>query len=263
MSDEDQIPPVDPGLVLRRAIELDRPVGEDLSGDVLDHQALAEVAAEIGVSQEALAAAVADGKAGILVRRTIVDRIVGPRWVWASGTVAAGDDQARERLVRWLSVGHGLRPRVRPDGVIVARKRRDLAGKLGAGVRKVQGLGGLASAKRVRAAAVPTMGDEPAGSSSLCLAADLSAQRRDAIAGGSAAAIGVSVMIGAAAFATGPALLAGLPLAAGIGAAVARRSHRITVVEMSESVDHTVEGVVKGEDPPRPIGDLVRRRSVD
>lgn len=263
MSDQDQNPPLDPGLVLRRAIELDRPVGDDGRGTALDHRALAEIAAEIGVSQEALAAAVADGQAGILARRTLIDRIIGPRWVWASGTVAADDDQTRERLVNWLSVGHGLRPRVRPDGVIVARKRRDLAGKLGASVRKIQGLGGLGSAKRVRAAAVPTVGDREDRSSSLCLAADLSAQRKDAIAGGSAAALGVSVVIGAAAFATGPALLAGLPLAAGVGAAVARRSHRIAVIEMTESVDHTVEGVVKGDDPPRPIGDLVRRRSSD
>lgn len=256
----DEIIPVNVGAVLRRAIEVDRLPGETIGDEgFLDRRALSEIAAEIGVSPAAVATALANGQAGVLTRRTVVDRIVGPRWVWSSRTMATDDQLARERLVEWLSVTHGLRPRVRPDGVVVAQKRRDLAGKLGAGVRKVQGLGGLAAAKRVQAAAVAA-DDREIETSSLCLAVDVSAQRKDAIVGGSAAAVGMSAVIGAAALATGPVLLISMPLAVGVGTVVARRVHRTTVARMSESVDHTVDGVVQGDDPPGPLGGLILRR---
>lgn len=249
--------------VLRRAIELDHLPGNSLEDVPLDHQALSEIAADIGVSPSSLAAALADGQAGVLSKRTIVDRIVGPRWVWSSRTVPADDQVARDRLVEWLSVAHGLRPRVRPDGVVVARKRRDLAGKLGSGVRRVQGLGELGKVKQIKAAAVTIeaeIDDGPSSSpSSLCLAADVSSQRNDAIAGGSAAAVGVSAVIGVAAFASGPVLLISLPVAAGVGTIVARRAHRTTIVRMTESVDHTVDGVALGDNPPKPLDGLTRK----
>lgn len=245
--------------VLRRAIELDHLPGNSLEDVPLDHQALSEIAADIGVSPSSLAAALADGQAGVLSKRTIVDRIVGPRWVWSSRTVPADDQVARDRLVEWLSVAHGLRPRVRPDGVVVARKRRDLAGKLGSGVRRVQGLGELGKVRQVKAAAVTVEAEVEDGPSSLCLAADVSSQRNDAIAGGSAAAVGVSAVIGVAAFASGPVLLIGLPVAAGVGTIVARRVHRTTIVRMTESVDHTVDGVALGDNPPKPLDGLTRR----
>ncbi len=62
---KDEITPLDTGQVLRRAIELDRIVGGELDDETLDHKALAEIAAEVGVSPAALAAAVADD--GLLI----------------------------------------------------------------------------------------------------------------------------------------------------------------------------------------------------
>ncbi|MGH1490036.1 MAG: hypothetical protein ACRBK7_11705 [Acidimicrobiales bacterium] len=264
----DEVTPVDPGQVLRRAIELDHLPGAELHDEPLDDQALAEIAADLGVSPAALAGALADGKAGALRDKTIVDRLVGPRWVWSSRTVSVDEQQARELLLDWLAVAHGLKPRVRPDGVIVARKRHDLAGKLGRGLRRVQGVGGLGTANRVQAAAVSAEDDIPGGAneaedgpeSSLCLAADLGSRRNDAIAGGSAAAVGMSAIVGVAVFASGPIALFGLPVAAGVGTVVARRVHRTTVIRITETVDETVDAVVLGEEPPRPRGSLVRRR---
>ncbi len=259
---KDEIAPLDTGQVLRRAIELDRIVGGELDDETLDHKALAEIAAEVGVSPAALAAAVADGQVGVLEPKTIVDRLVGPKIVWSSRTVSADERRARELVLEWLTVAHGLKPRVRPDGVIVAGRRRDLAGKLGRKLRKVQGVGGLGAASQVQAAAVATEGGD-APESSISLAADIGSRRKDAIVGGSATTAGLSVVVGMTAVVAGPVALVGLPVAAGVGTLVARRVHRTTIVTITESVDETVDAVVQGEEPPRPRGSIVRRRRSD
>ncbi len=255
----DEIIPLNPGEVLRRAIELDQDPVVESHRLALDRHTLSDIADELGVSPGALAEAIAGGQAGVPTERTLIDRLVGPRWVWSSRTVAAGDEQTRQRLVEWLSVTHGLRPRVRHDGVIVARKRRDLAGKLGSSLRRVQGLGELSTVTRVQAAAVVSEKESDGASSLLCLAADVSAQRKEAIVGGSAAAVGTAVVLVAVAVATAPVALVGLPVSAGVGAVVARRSHRATVERMTDTVEDTVDGVARGEAPQGPLGGLTRR----
>lgn len=259
---ESEIQPVDTGMILRRAIELDEVSWELVSDEPLDSQSLAEIAAELGVSPNAVASALAEAKAGAPSRRSVLDRVVGPRRVAANRVVVTDDESVRERLVEWLSVTHGLKPRVRPDGVVIAHKRRDLAGLVGKGLRRAQGLGGLTVADTVQAATVATGDDaEEVDRSSLCLVADVGSKRKEAIAGGSAVAVGMSVVVGFAAVITGPVTLVGVPVAAGVGTLVARRVHRTTVVRLSESVSHTVDGVSQGEEPPRPVGSLSRRRT--
>ncbi len=260
-------------MVLRRAIEVDH---HSFDGDLdqpLDHRTLTEIAAEVGISPAAVAVAIAEARAGALERRSILDRIVGPRLVSANRTTTIDDDETRERLVEWLTVTHGLKPRVRPDGVVVAAKRHDLAGKVSTGIRRAQGLGGLSTANSVTAVAIVVEDDRDSEGSgedgdpedaiepgAVCVVADLGSKRNDAIVGGSVVAVGFSAVIGMAAVVTGPAILVGIPVAAGVGTLVARKSHRTTVEKVTTSVDHAVDGVAQGEDPPRPLGGLVRKR---
>lgn len=260
-------PTVDAALVLRRAVQLDHldEGGVTWTGQLdeqLSQEMLSEIAAEVGVSATAVAAAVAEAQAGALERQSVLDRLIGPRLVTANRVIETDDEQAKARLLDWLAVAHGLRPRVRPDGVIIAHRRRDLAGKMGTRLRRVQGLGGLSNATTVHAAAVDAEGENTDSSDpgAICVVADLGSKRTEAIVGGSAVAAGVSVVVSVVAVFTGPALLVGLPVAAGLGTAVARKTHRSTVSRMVESVDQTMDGVVQGEAPPHPLDGLVRKR---
>ena len=253
---------VDTAILLRRAIELDQ-LGQNLDLDQpLDRDTLSEIAADVGISPGALATAIAEAKAGALVSRSILDRVVGPRLISGHRTVSIEDSEATERLVKWLAVTHGLKPRVRSDGVIVAVKRHDLAGKISTGIRRAQGLGGLSTANSVTATAVGPETPAKAGKSAnarnsadsggaVCLVADVGAKRNEAIIGGSAVAVGASAAVVVITVVTGPVALVGIPVAAGIGTIVARLSHRSTVVRVSESVDHAVDGVAQGEKPPQ------------
>ena len=247
---------VDTATLLRRAIELDH-LGQEVDLDQpLDRDTLSEIAAEVGISPGALATAIAEAKAGALVNRSVLDRVVGPRLISANRTVSMEDQEAIDRLVEWLSVTHGLKPRVRSDGVVVAGKRRDLAGKISTGIRRAQGLGGLSTANSVTATAVgpetpasPETSKDAGGA--VCLVADVGAKRNEAIIGGSAVAVSVSAAVVVVTVVTGPVALVGIPVAAGIGTIVARLSHRTTVIKVSESVDHAVDGVAQGEKPPQ------------
>ncbi len=284
---ERETTPVDASTVLRRAIEVDHHSFEGDLDQPLDHQTLVEIAAEVGISPGAVAVAVAEARAGALERRSLLDRIVGPRLVSANRTTTVENGETRERLVEWLTVTHGLKPRVRPDGVVVAAKRHDLAGKVSTGIRRVQGLGGLSTANSITAAAIGPESDgrsnagadgnggtdagtgtgtgtdsdaDPIELGAVCVVADLGSKRNDAIVGGSVVAVGVSAALSVVAVVTGPVALMGIPVAAGVGTLVARKSHRTTVVKIMTSVDHAVDGVAQGEEPPRPLGGLVRRR---
>lgn len=250
--------PVDASVVLRRAIEIDHVTFDGDLDEQLDPSMLADIARQVGVSPTAVAAAVAEARAGALEDRSVLDRIIGPRRISSNRVFVADDTDATERLLEWLEVAHGLRPRVRPDGVIVARRRRDLAGKVGSGIRKVQGLGGLSDAGTVQAVAIGTEGEpEPAA---VCVVADVGTKRRDAIVGGSVVAVSLSAAVSMVAVLAGPVVLVGIPVAAGVGTAIARTAHRSTVNRMTESVDDTLDGVAQGDEPPHPIKSLVRKR---
>lgn len=254
-------PEVDTSIVLRRAAELDKGLADDGVPVSLDPSMLAEVASEVGISPEAMASALAEAKAGAIRKRSVIDKVVGPRWVSANRITSETDDTSTERLVEWLEVAHGLKPRVTSEGLVVASKRRDLAGVVSTSLRRVQGLGGLSAATTVKAAAVTGEGDEDDDiTGSVCLVADVGSKRNEAIRNGSVVTVVVWAAIGVAATAAGTVTLVGLPVAAGLGTLVARRSHRTTVVRVSESVDHVADGVALGQDPPRPKGSFGRRR---
>jgi hypothetical protein len=149
--------------------------------------------------------------------------------------------------VGWLEAEHGLRARVTPGGVVVARPREGAIGKLGAGVRRAQGRGGLAKVSEVQASAVSAPGAEVGA---LVVVADVGARRASAIAGGSVVAAGGGVVIGAVALVAGSVVLVALPAAVGLGAAVARVGHRRTVRRTRRAVEETADRIAVGDGPP-------------
>ena len=251
--------------VLRRAIEKAQRAEVEAAATaaepVLDTAALTEIAAEVGVPAESLAAALAEAQAGVDERRGVlagaVDRVVGPRTVWVSRPTDADEAEARRRIVDWLESNHGLRPRVRADGVVVAAKRRDVAGKMAGGIRRVRGLGGLGTASSIQAAAV----DAGDGQGSVCLAADVGNKRAEAIAGGSVIAVGGTMVVGVTALITAPVVLVGVPIAAGVGTVASRLLYRSTVRRIGDTLEETVDGVARGDEPPHPLGRLRVRRT--
>ena len=232
----------------------------------LDDDALGDIARDLRIAQSALVAAIADSRAGVLRKQNLLDRIVGPSVVWSNRSTTIGHGTASERVAEWLATGHGLRPHIRPDGVIVAQKRTDLAGKLGSQIRLAQGLGDLSKASRVQAVAVGTSAasDEPR-STSVCLAADIGNKRNEAVAAGSAVAIGATVALGLATTLAGPITLIGLPVAWGAGGLAARLMHRTSVSQMADSVERTMDGFVRGDAPPSPLSGLksTGRRAIE
>jgi hypothetical protein len=229
-------------LVLRRAVELT--TVEPSTGLVeLTPSAVAAIAAEVGVPAATVAAAIAEHQAGADVKRNLVDRLVGPGVVWARRSSGASEAATRERAEQWLSVGHGLSTRVRPDGVVVANKKRGVVGAIAAGARRARGTGGLSRVRQVQVAAVDV--DDTPGA--VCLVADITNKRSEAVAGGAA------LFVGLVAIFTGPLTFIALPAVAGAGAAVSRVAHRSTVRRVTDDVEVTIDGIATGESPQRPV----------
>ncbi|MFT7600975.1 MAG: hypothetical protein ACI8TP_003924 [Acidimicrobiales bacterium] len=235
-------------LVLRRAVELT--TVEPSTGLVeLTPSAVAAIAAEVGVPAATVAAAIAEHQAGADVKRNLVDRLVGPGVVWARRSSGASEAATRERAEQWLSVGHGLSTRVRPDGVVVANKKRGVVGAIAAGARRARGTGGLSRVRQVQVAAVDV--DDTPGA--VCLVADITNKRSEAVAGGAALATGGALFVGLVAIFTGPLTFIALPAVAGAGAAVSRVAHRSTVRRVTDDVEVTIDGIATGESPQRPV----------
>ena len=245
--------------IIRRAIELDR-IEPSEDGGGLSQLQLAQIAGDLDISPAALNSALVEAKAGVDGRQGLVDRLVGPRHISAKRSASVDEEAITVRVLEWLEVTHGLRPRVTSDGVVVATKRRDLAGVVGTGIRRAQGFGGLSTADEIKAAVVTT-GTDAQHESAVCLVADVGHSRSGAIVAGSAVAAGGSLVIGMVTLLVGPAAWVGVPLAAGAGALGARLVHRTTVRRVGESIDQTIDGVALGNEPPRPVGAFKRRRS--
>lgn len=239
-------------LVLRRAVEMTQV--EPTTGQIeLSPAAVAEIAAEVGVPSSAVAAAVAEHQAGVHhKKRSVVDRVVGPRLVWAQRPSSLSEEVTKERAERWLQSTHGLRPRQRHDGVIVAAKPRGVAGAVAVGVRRAGGLGGLGRVRGVAVAAVD-VATEPGA---VCVAADVGNKRDEAVLGGALLTVGGVAVVGLVSLATGPLAFVAVPVIAGAGAATSRTLHRATVRQVTEDVEETVDGIAAGTEPPR----LTRRR---
>lgn len=242
-------------MILRRATEVahDRhPSDEYLAVDDL-----VAVAAEVGVSRSAVVTAVAEARAGVEHRTGLIDRVVGPRQVWAISRLPADESTATETMQMWLEVDHGLRTHVTGDGVIVAEPRSGLAAALGRGLRSVGGTGGLDRVRRVQAATAAVDRDR-----SMCLVADVSNKRAEAIAGGTAVGGGTAVLGGLVGLLISPVALAALPVGAAIGVATARAVHRYNVARITGRIEMTTEAVVRGRQPEHPVERFIRTRIV-
>lgn len=234
-------------LVLRRAVEMTQV--EPTTGQIeLSPAAVAAIAAEVGVPSSAVAAAVAEHRAGVNhEKRNVVDRVVGPRVVWAQRRSSLSEDVTKERAERWLQSTHGLRPRERHDGVIVASKPRGVVGAIGVGLRRAGGLGGLGRVRGVAVAAV----DVDAQPGAVCVVADVGNKRDEALLGGAAVTVGGAAVVGLVALIAGPVVLVVAPVVAGAGAVTSRTIHQATVRRVTEDVEETIDGIATGSEPPR------------
>lgn len=247
-------------LVLRRAMEL-----ADLSDPGIDVElpahTLIEIAQELDIPLDAVAGALVESRLDIDAdSRSLIDRLIGPADVWATRVTGGGDSDAglQDRLIEWLEKGHGLKARARHDGVLVAKKRRGLVGKVGKTVRGARGTGGLAKAGPVEAVVVDLSDD---ASGSIGLSVDVAGKRTGAIVAGSALALGGSAVVSVVSLVTVPATLAAIPVFAGLGLLTSRRLHGSTVEHMTDAVEETIDGVVTKTEPPGLLSSLRKRSS--
>lgn len=243
-------------VIIRRALEKAQR-DDTVTEEVLDITTLTAIASEVGLSASSVAEALAESRAGVDGEPSLIDRVVGPKVLWSTRPMAVTEETARERLVDWLHANHGLRSRVRGDGVVVAVKREDVAGKLGEGLRKIQGMGGLSQGAGVQAATASAADDEQ----SVCLAVDVGNKRMEAVAGGSAVAVVGTVAVGATAVVAGPLMLIALPVGLAAGAVTSRLVHRQTVKRFTMSLEETMDGVARGDRAPHPLDPLKKQRN--
>lgn len=243
---------------MRRALEKAQR-NDQLADTTMDVETLTVIAAEVGVPAASVAEAIAESRVGVDPQVGLIDRVVGPKTVWSTRAIHVNEEAARQRIVDWFRSNHGLRPRVRDDGVVVAVRRDDVAGKIGDSLRKVQGIGGLSGVNTVQAVAIGTQVDG-VEQGSVCLAVDVGNKRVEAVAGGSAVAAAGTVVVGAAAVVAGPLVLVVLPLCLGAGAVTSRLLHRETLKRIHYSVEETIDGVTRGDRPPHPLDPLKKVR---
>jgi hypothetical protein len=242
--------------VLRRAIELAAEEGGGPSV-VLTPQHLREVAAELAIPDSALTVALAEEQvAAGLPPAGPLSTLVGPVAVVGWRHIGAGASQAERLLVRWLEEGYALRVRQLGDGTLVGTRRPGVAGSLARTAVALRGGRDLAGRGEVRAAVVDEPGAGPA--SVACVLVDLRRRRRESLGGGSLVGlVGMAASAVLAATVT-PLALAGLPVAAGAGLAVAALHHRATVREVTEEVEATLHALTRREAPEGPVRRLVR-----
>lgn len=242
-------------LVLRRAMELSTvQPGGDL---MFDAAAIAQIAAELHVPGEAVATALAEHTAGAEIDEAgFLDKLIGPTQIRTARRLVTNSDATTKAMVNWLERAHGMKARVRADGVVVASPRKDIMGNLANQIRMAQGLGGLGKVRRIQMAAVDLEAEDGAA----CVVADITDKRRGAVIGGVVVGAGTAAVVGtAAAIAAAPAALVGLPIAAGLGILVSRSAHRSTVHQVSEGLDEMMDGIVRGESPPSMMSRFKRR----
>ncbi len=238
-----RLDPATTELVLRRAFELARVEPEkDL---VFSRSTLAEIAAEVDLPVQAVATALAERMADASEVDSFLDRLIGPDRISVHRSSTATEAEMRDRAVRLLEVGHGMRPRVQHDGVVVAAKRNDVVGKLARTVRDAQGIGQLGKLRRVEVAAVD-VGDEPGA---LVLSADIGDRRNAAIAGGAAVGVAGGAVVAGAAVVLSPFLVLAAPVALGAGLITSRVVHGSAQRETEESLERAADALVRGEEP--------------
>lgn len=250
---EQHLDPATTEVVLRRAFELAH--REPTSEVVFTRSTLAEIAVEADLPLQAVAAALAEQMADGTDDRSLLDRLVGSDRVAVHRSATASEDDMRNRAVRLLEVGHGMRPRVQHDGVVVATKRRDLVGKLAKTVRDAQGLGQLGKLRRVEIAAVD-LGEEPGA---LVLSADLTDQRNKAVAGGAAVGVVGGVVVVGAAVALSPMTIVAAPVAVAAGLFTSRTVYGAAERDVREHLEEAADALVRGDEPDGLISRSARK----
>lgn len=238
--------PLDPAtteIVLKRAFELARV--EPSHDVVFSRSTLAEIANEVDLPVQAVAAALAEHLADGTDDDSFLDKLIGSDRVSVHRMSTAPEDDMRDRAIRLLEVGHGMRPRIQHDGVVVASKRKDVVGKLAHTVRDAQGLGQLGKLRRVEVAAVD-VGDEPGA---LVLSADISDRRTGAMVGGAAVGVIGTVAVAGAAAVLSPVVAVAAPVTLGAGLVTSRVIHGSARRETEEALDEAADALVRGEEP--------------
>ncbi len=250
---QQHLDPATTEVVLRRAFELaHREPTRDL---VFSRSTLAEIAAEVDLPVQAVAVALAEQLTDGIDDDSLLDRVVGSDRVSVHRSATAPEDAMRDRAIRLLEVGHGMRPRIQSDGVIVATKRRDFIGKLVKTVRDAQGLGQLGKLRRVEIAAVD-VGDEPGA---LVLSADITDQRNAAVAGGAAVGVVGGVVVASAAVALGPIAILATPVAIAAGVLTSRAVHGTAERDVREHLEEAADALVRGDEPDGMISRSARK----
>lgn len=240
-------------LVFKRAFELaERHPQRDV---VFSRSTLAEIAAEVDLPAQAVAAALAEQLADGTDDGSFLDRLVGSDRVSVHRQATAPETDMRERAIRLLDTGHGMRPRVQHDGVVVATRRRDLLGKLASTLRDAQGLGRLGKLRRVDVAAVD-IGDSPGA---VVVSADISDRRTHAVLGGVAVGAVGCVAVAGTAVAVTPIAVASAPLAIAAGLATSRLTFGAASREVREDLEAAADALVRGDQPDGLIGRSARR----
>lgn len=238
--------------ILRRAVQLDRvvPLTPTLGPDALE-----AAAAELGLGSPAVAMALAESRAGVPDERPRrLDRVIGPRHVTVVRHCGIAAVEADRLTGDWLERGHLLRVTRAAEGVVVARRRKDAAASAGRAVRALHGEGGLSKVREVRGA-VGALAD---GTAAVCVHADLSDARYAAVAAGSSTGMVTLAVVGLGAVLVSPVALAGAPVAALVGVAVARVTHRSRVGKVARALEETADAVARGSAPPNALAGLGR-----
>jgi hypothetical protein len=244
----------DVSAILRRALEVahQRHPDEDEKLGVED---LASIADDVGLSRSALVTALAESRAGVDHRIGVTDRLVGPRQVWAISQLSHDEPTATATLQQWLRVNHGLRAYVGSDGVVRAEPRSGLAAAINSGLRKLQGTGGLDRVRSVHAATASVEDTR-----SICVLADISNKRNEAITGGSAVAGSSMVAVGLVGLLVTPLAFAALPVGVVVGVVTARLVHRQTTNQVAGQIEFTAEAVVRDQRPVHPVDRIIQSR---
>ncbi len=250
---QQQYDPATTRLVLRRAFELDH--REPTRDIAFTRSTLAEIAAEVDLPVQAVAAALAEQMADGTDGRSLLDRFIGSDRVSVHRQASVPEHDMRDRAVRLLEVGHGMRPRIQSDGVVVATKRKDFVGKIASTLRDAQGLGQLGKMRRVEVASVD-VGDEPGA---LVISADIGDRRNNAVAGGAAVTMIGGVLVVSAAVALSPFIAVATPLAVAAGVATSRAVHGAAERDVREHLEEAADALVRGDEPDGLISRSTRK----
>lgn len=238
--------------ILQRAVRLDR--SNELDVVPLSAEDLAAVAAEVGVSPVAVAVAVAEAQAGATShRRTLGERLVGPKELVVARPTALDAATATRLTVAWLERGHQLKV-IRSQGTVVARRRTDLAASVNRAAKSVRGRGQLGNCREVQAGSARL--DD--GAAAVSLRADIADKQYGAVAVGSGVGTVTAAGVVVGVIVAGPLVLLATPAVVIAGVAAARYAHRDTVRKVSDELERTVDAIATGEGPPTVMAGLGR-----